>query len=146
MQRLVVLFTILFAPFILIQEALSQPKLETISLQISGHILKAEVANTSASRRQGLMNRRMLSKNSGMLFVFPQPGRYSMWMKDTYIPLSVAFINAQGVILNIEKMQPLSETVHHSIGLAKYALEMNASWFAEKNVVAGDRVEGLDSN
>lgn len=137
----IILFILLLVPSVQAQSP--QLRLKTISLQISGHALKAEVANTPASRRQGLMNRRMLSKNSAMLFVFPTAGRYSMWMKDTYIPLSVAFINEQGVILNIEKMQPLTQTAHHSNGQAKYALEMNAGWFAEKNIAAGDQVIGL---
>lgn len=137
----IILFILLLVPSVHAQ--FPQLRLKTISLQISGHTLTAEVANTPVSRRQGLMNRRMLSKNNGMLFVFPKAGRYSMWMKNTYIPLSVAFINAQGVILNIEKMQPLTQTAHHSIGQAKYALEMNAGWFAKKNIVAGDQVIGL---
>ena len=136
---------ILFIFFLVspVQAQVTTPSLQIVFLQISGHALKVEVANTNALRRQGLMNRRMLSKDSGMLFVFPRAGQYSMWMKDTYIPLSVAFIDEQGVILNIEKMKPLTKTAHYSAGQAKYALEMNAGWFAERNIVTGDQMQGL---
>ena len=75
-----------------------------ISLEISGHSLSAEVAHTQLSRSQGLMYRESLEENSGMLFVFTDANYYSMWMKDTYIPLSVAFIDEQGLIQYIEDM------------------------------------------
>lgn len=115
-----------------------------ISLQISGHTLSAEIAHTQWSRSQGLMYRESLAENSGMLFVFTEASYYSMWMKDTYIPLSVAFIDEQGVILNIEDMQPETRTAHDSEGMAKYALEMNKGWFAVRKIAAGARVTGLN--
>lgn len=115
-----------------------------ISLEISGHSLSAEVAHTQLSRSQGLMYRESLEENSGMLFVFTDANYYSMWMKDTYIPLSVAFIDEQGIILNIEDMQPDTRTAHDSEGMAKYALEMNKGWFAARKIAAGARVIGLD--
>ena len=115
-----------------------------ISLEISGHSLSAEVAHTQLSRSQGLMYRESLEENSGMLFVFTDANYYSMWMKDTYIPLSVAFIDEQGIILNIEDMQPDTRTAHDSEGMAKYALEMKKGWFAARKIAAGARVIGLD--
>lgn len=115
-----------------------------ISLEISGHALSAEVAHTQLSRSQGLMYRESLEENSGMLFVFTDANYYSMWMKDTYIPLSVAFIDEQGIILNIEDMQPETRTSHDSEGMAKYALEMDKGWFAARKITAGARVIGLD--
>jgi uncharacterized membrane protein (UPF0127 family) len=96
------------------------------------------------ARSQGLMYRESLEENSGMLFVFTDANYYSMWMKDTYIPLSVAFIDEQGVILNIEDMQPETRTAHDSEGLAKYALEMNKGWFAARKISAGAKVGGLE--
>ncbi|MGV8711660.1 MAG: DUF192 domain-containing protein [Nitrosomonas sp.] len=115
-----------------------------IVLEISGHALSAEVAHTQLSRSQGLMYRETLAENSGMLFVFAEASYYSMWMKDTFIPLSVAFIDEHGVILNIEDMQPETRTAHDSEGMAKYALEMNKGWFEVRKISAGARVIGLD--
>jgi uncharacterized membrane protein (UPF0127 family) len=114
-------------------------------LQIGMHIIQAEVANDQESRTHGLMNRKELSGSSGMLFVFDQPSNQAMWMKDTLIPLSVAFIDANGVILNIEEMKPLTETVHGSAGSAKFALEMSGGWFSRRHVKPGDQVRGVEA-
>ena len=93
-----------------------------ISLSIGGHRLDAEIAHTYDTRAKGLMNRAVIPENQGMLFVFPKIDFYSMWMLNTVIPLSVAFIDAQGIILNIETMQPLTTFAHGSLKPAKYAL------------------------
>lgn len=119
--------------------------LPTMRLQIGMHIVQAEIANSEDTRSHGLMGRTALPGNSGMLFVFEHPDTYSMWMKNTLIPLSVAFIDEKGVILNIEEMKPLTETVHPSAGPAKFALEMSGGWFAKKGVKPGDRFKGLES-
>lgn len=113
-------------------------------LQIGNHSIRAEIANTPESRTSGLMFRRQLADSSGMIFVFPQPRRVSMWMKNTLIPLSVAFIDAQGRIVNIEEMQPHSEQTHSSDGKATYALEMNQGWFKKRGIRKGQQVSGLD--
>ncbi len=113
-------------------------------LKIAGHALTVEIAHTEAARIQGLMFRQSMGENSGMLFAFPQPGRYSMWMMNTDIPLSVAFLDEKGFILNIADMMPRTATAHRSAGLAKYAIETNLGWFASKNVKRGDRVTGLE--
>lgn len=115
-----------------------------IPLQIGGHTLFAEVAYTDKMRTQGLMGRKALAKNSGMLFVFPRAGKYSMWMLNTYIPLSVAYLNDQGVILNMSDMAPHTTTAHSSVGAAKYALEMNQGWFATKHIKVGEKVLGIE--
>ena len=115
-----------------------------IRLKISGHVLSAEVAHTQASRSQGLMYRQSMKENSGMLFVFPETGRHSMWMVNTPIPLSVAFVDEKGVILNIADMASHTETVHASIGEAKYAVETNFGWFRARGIKAGNRVIGLE--
>ncbi len=119
------------------------PALPTIELAISGHKIAAEVAATPSERETGLMNRFSLRQDSGMLFVFEQPETLSFWMKNTYIPLSIAFIDANGSILNIEDMAPQTESTHWSKGPALFALEMRKGWFAERGVTAGDRVEGV---
>lgn len=113
-------------------------------LRISGHSLSVEVAHTQASRSQGLMYRQSLGENNGMLFVFSEPGRHSMWMMNTDIPLSVAFLDEKGVILNIEDMMPRTATAHRSAGASKYAVEVNRGWFAARNVKPGERVTGLE--
>jgi uncharacterized membrane protein (UPF0127 family) len=127
---------------LLVASAAADPLL-TYPLKIRGHEIRAEIAHTEATRRQGLMFRERLPQNGGMVFVYPVPEVTAMWMKNTRIPLSVAFIDAGGRILNIEDMVPLSEDAHGSKGPAAYALEMNKGWFARRGIRAGDRVEGL---
>jgi len=79
-----------------------------------------------------------------MLFVFAQSQPLAFWMKNTYVPLAIAYIDAQGVILNILDMKPHDESTHPSAGAALYALEMKQGWFKDRGIVAGNRVEGLD--
>lgn len=117
---------------------------DKITLKILDYEIEVEVADTQFSRSRGLMYRDELGENDGMLFVFPEPGYYSMWMKHTFIPLSVAFINENGVILNIADMQPETLIAHDSDGLAKYALEMNMGWFLTRKIAAGTKVVGFD--
>jgi len=104
----------------------------------------AEVAATQQVRTTGLMHRFSLQPGHGMLFVFSTPQALAFWMRNTFIPLSIAFIGRDGKILNIEDMSPQTDTPHPSRGPAQYALEMKKGWFAERGVGAGDRVEGLD--
>ena len=105
--------------------------------------LIAEVATTPDQRSTGLMHRFSLRPDHGMLFVFERPERLSFWMRNTFIPLSIAFIGADGRIVNIEDMAPQTETSHWSRGPALYALEMRRGWFAERGIRAGDAVAGL---
>lgn len=114
-----------------------------LELNIGIHRIHAEVANTSPTRSKGLMQRKQLATNQGMLFVFVQPGIHCMWMRNTLIPLSVAFIDEQGRILNIEEMQPQTEDQHCASQPAKYALEMNAGWFAQRGFKAGTLIGGM---
>jgi len=117
----------------------------TYPLQIRNHEIRAELANTEEGRRRGLMFRDRLGDNSGMVFSYTEAGVNAMWMKNTRIPLSVAFIDRDGRILNSEDMEPHSEQAHASAGAAAYALEMNRGWFRKRGIKAGDRVEGLQS-
>ncbi|EHQ52369.1 hypothetical protein ECTPHS_06742 [Ectothiorhodospira sp. PHS-1] len=114
-----------------------------ISLRIGDHPLTAEVADTAPLRARGLMFRESLPPDHGMLFVWEQPEPVAMWMLNTPLPLSVAFIDAQGRILNIARMQPHSRTLHHSAGPARYALEMPQGWFEDRGIPPGDEVRGL---
>lgn len=107
------------------------------------HVIQAEVAATEPQRQQGLMFREKMGANSGMVFLFGQPAQVCMWMKNTLIPLSVAFIDKGGKILNIEEMQAQTLNAHCAAGQATYALEMNKGWFAQKNIKPGTTIAGL---
>lgn len=100
-----------------------------------------EIADTDAERQTGLMGRTALAEDAGMLFVFDAEEPRSFWMKDTLIPLSIAFIDAQGRIVDIQDMQPLDETSHPSAAPAQYALEVNQGFFAARGIQVGDLVD-----
>lgn len=112
-------------------------------LVIGTHRIAAEVADTPAARAKGLMHRKTLPEHGGMVFAHADSRTRCMWMKNTLIPLSVAFIDEHGRILNIEDMQPGSLDRHCSAGPARFALEMNLGWFRKNGVQAGDTVAGL---
>ena len=115
-----------------------------IALAVNGHTLTVEVAVTDENRSRGLMHRRILPENRGMLFVFRETGNHAMWMMNTYVPLSVAFLDEHGTIINIEDMKPRSRDTHAAARPAKYALEANRGWFAKRGIKAGAKVEGLE--
>jgi uncharacterized membrane protein (UPF0127 family) len=120
-------------------------ELPTVTLSINGHKIVAEVATTPEQQAAGLMHRFSLKPDHGMLFVFERVERRSFWMKNTFIPLSIAFIAADGSIANIDDMAPHDERSHWSKGPVGYALEMRKGWFAERSIRPGDRVVGLPS-
>jgi uncharacterized protein len=101
--------------------------------------IPVEIADTPAQQEYGLMGRTALAADSGMLFVFDQDQPLSFWMKDTLIPLSIAFINSEGIIVDIQDMQPLDETPHASAAPATYALEVNQGFFAANGIQVGDQ-------
>jgi uncharacterized membrane protein (UPF0127 family) len=115
----------------------------TATLRIGSHALRVEVARSDEQRMTGLMFRKVLGKDAGMLFIFDEPAYQAMWMKNTLIPLSVAFVDAHGTILNILDMEPETLDSHTSAGPASYAIETNKGWFAAKKLKAGDQVAGL---
>ena len=115
-----------------------------IHLKVSGYTLSAEVAYKKESRIRGLTYRNFMKKNSGMLFVFPEASIHSMWMVNTYIPLSVAFLDKNGMILNIIDMSPHTRTRNSAASKAKYALEMNLGWFSSRGIKAGEKITGLE--
>jgi len=118
-------------------------ELATTTLTIGTQSLTAELATSPAQRETGLMNRFSLKPDHGMLFIFERPEPLSFWMRNTFVALSIAFISADGRILNIEDMRPQTDDPHWSKGAALYALEMKKGWFAERGIVAGDLVKGL---
>ena len=108
------------------------------------HIIRAEVAADFPTRAQGLMHRKSLGQNDGMLFVFDEAAIHCMWMKNTLIPLSVAFLDERGAIINIADMRPHSEQSHCAAQPARYALEMNRGWFAQRGIKPGVQLGGLE--
>jgi uncharacterized protein len=118
--------------------------LPVIRLSAGTGNLEVEVASNKAQRSLGLMNRASMLESRGMLFVYPAPAYFCMWMKNTKIPLSVAFIDAQGQVINIEDMAPQTETNHCTQRNATYALEANRGWFANHGVSAGSQIIGLE--
>ena len=122
----------------------ARAELPEITLSIGKHKITAEVASTDPQRSQGLMHRRMLPENRGMLFVFPQVAMHGMWMMNTYLPLSVAFLDADGIIINIADMTPHTRDTHSTLRPAKYALETNQGWFKKRGIKPGAKVEGLE--
>jgi len=125
----------------------SMAQAQTRSLQLSAgmHLIQAEVAATEAQREQGLMYREKMAANAGMVFVFDNPSTQCMWMKNTPLPLSVAFIDASGKIVNIEDMQPHTLDSHCSTKTVpvRYALEMHLGWFKQRNIKPGMSIGNL---
>lgn len=103
--------------------------------------LKVEVARTGQERATGLMGRQSLAEDTGMLFVFETPTRGGFWMKDTLIPLSIAFVDPEGVIIDIQDMEPGSLESHYPAKPYVYAIEVNQGYFSRNGIAIGDRVE-----
>lgn len=123
--------------------ALAQQPLPTVKLNFGIHLVTAELADNDASRMRGLMFRERLAPNHGMLFVFEARAVHCMWMRNTLIPLSVAFIDDDGSIVNIEDMQPKTEVSHCAARPVRYALEMDKGWFSQRGLKAGAKLSGL---
>ncbi len=132
----------LVAPGVMAQPA-PQPVLRTTKLTTGIHVITAEVASTPQSRMIGLMMRERLAPNHGMVFVFEDKSQHCFWMRNTLIPLSIAFIDDDGTIVNIADMTPKSEASTCPQRPVRYALEMDQGWFAKRGVTAGEKISGL---
>jgi uncharacterized membrane protein (UPF0127 family) len=117
-------------------------RLATVQITAGMHLIRAEVAQTDRERQIGLMHRETMPVNDGMLFVFEQASAQCFWMRNTLIPLSIAFLADDGTIVNIEDMKPQTEESHCSAKPVRYALEMNQGWFAKRGVKPGMRLGG----
>lgn len=122
----------------------AQTAMPQIDLTAGFYRIEAEVAANDQNRQVGLMNRKVMSPQHGMLFVFNHENTHCMWMRNTLIPLSVAFMDAEGAIINIEDMQPQTETNHCARKPARFALEMNLGWFAQRGIKPGTKLGGLE--
>ncbi|MDR1310686.1 MAG: DUF192 domain-containing protein [Burkholderiaceae bacterium] len=141
---LLLLSLFLSLPVMAAKETAAQSPLPLVPLKVGAVHIQVELAKTPRQRERGLMLRKTLPKDGGMLFDFGAPARVCMWMKNTLIPLSVAFIDQDGVITNVEDMVPQTTESHCSRGWVRYALEMNKGWFARRKIKPGGKVEGLD--
>jgi hypothetical protein len=119
-----------------------QPRLETVQLTAGMHVIRAELAVTPTQQATGMMFRREMGANEGMLFVNADSGVRCFWMRNTLIPLTIAFIAEDGTIVNLADMQPQSDQSHCSAGPVRYALEMRQGWFAQRGLKAGLRLRG----
>jgi uncharacterized membrane protein (UPF0127 family) len=127
-------------------ETAANPALESegvrrIPLRLKDQTLQVELALTPAEQQQGLMFRKSMEPNHGMLFVFHEEQTLGFWMRNTYLPLSIAYLNAERKIVDIQDMQPLSEQIHRSSQPAKYALEVNQGWFSTQQITLGTLAE-----
>ena len=125
------------------QSAEPNPPLPHVFLQAGIHRIKAEVADTPAERSRGLMLRKSLQQNSGMLFVFEKTALHCFWMKNTLVPLTIAFLDDDGTIVTLADMQPHDESSHCPERPVRHALEMEQGWFEGKGIKAGDRIGGI---
>jgi uncharacterized membrane protein (UPF0127 family) len=138
--------SILCTSLLLLASAQALAQMPRLELTAGFHRIEAEVAADQANRMQGLMHRRSMPSNQGMLFVFTQADQHCMWMRNTVLPLSVAFLDEQGRILNIEDMKPETETNHCAAAPARFALEMNLGWFSSKGLKPGLRIGGIEKS
>jgi uncharacterized protein len=121
---------------------LPQLNLPRLKLSAGLHLIDVQLALTSEHRTTGLMHRREMPQNEGMLFVFEQPTIQCFWMKNTLIPLTAAFVEDDGTIVNLEDMKPQTTNTHCSKRPVRYVLEMNQGWFAKKGIHAGAKLSG----
>ena len=143
MNRAAFFGVVLIVGGVLAQET-AQLALPAITISVGGKAVTAEVADEPQERVTGLMFRKNLAPDSGMLFVMPEPERAAFWMRNTTLPLTVAYINPSGMILEIHDLQPFDEKpVPSAFSNIAYALEMEQGWFAKNRVLAGDRIKGL---
>jgi uncharacterized membrane protein (UPF0127 family) len=118
-------------------------QMPSVELNAGIHLIHAELADNDAARARGLMFRTSLPPNHGMLFVFDEPATHCMWMRNTLIPLSVAFIDDDGRVVNIEEMKPQTDDSHCARKGVRYALEMSGEWFARHGVAPGAVLQGI---
>jgi uncharacterized membrane protein (UPF0127 family) len=137
-------YAIIIATLALLGAVASAQDFRGLELSVGIHRIEAEVVNTEQGRMIGLMRRQYLPPQRGMLFVFDADAYHCMWMKNTLIPLAVAFLDDQGKIINVEEMQPQTENNHCAAKPARFALEMNAGWFRQRGIGPGAAISGIE--
>jgi uncharacterized membrane protein (UPF0127 family) len=132
---------LLFAAQVCAQDT-AQARLPTVRLSAGMHAITAEVASSFTQQATGLMHRREMAQHEGMLFVYDEPGVHCFYMRNTLLPLTVAFIGNDGTIVHLDDMQPLTLDSHCPPRPVRFVLEMNQGWFAKRNIKAGHRLSG----
>lgn len=123
--------------------ACSKSPFMNATIQVDGQPLAVEVAYTFEARKQGVMGKTGLNDEQGMLFIYPESENISFWMKTVAFPLDVAFIRTDGTIVRIAQMQPFVTTSTPSLQPVQYALEMREGWFADHDVIVGEKVTDI---
>ncbi|MEX1118155.1 MAG: DUF192 domain-containing protein [Terrimicrobiaceae bacterium] len=138
------LLLLLLLPAVLLAKEMAQPPLPTITLKLGAHSLRAEVADEAHEQVMGLMFRETLEDDAGMLFVMPRVAPAAFWMKNTPLPLSIAYISPAGVILEIHDLEPhVEKPVRSRFPNIAYALEVRRGWFSDKEILPGTKIAGL---
>lgn len=119
-----------------------QLDLPRVTLTAGMHLIQAQVATTPQQQAMGLMHRKEMPANEGMLFIFEQATRQCFWMQNTLLPLTAAFITDDGTIVNLADMKPQTTESHCSARPVRFVLEMNQGWFAKRGLKAGSRLGG----
>ena len=140
-KPITVLFMVLASTLAAAQDG-PQPKLDTIDITAGMHVIKAEVAQTPGQQTIGMMFRKDMGANEGMLFANSDASPRCFWMRNTLIPLSIAFIDDDGTIVNIAEMQPQSDASHCSAKPVRFALEMRQGWFTKRGLKPGFKLRG----
>lgn len=140
--RMITASSLLAASAAIAQEG-PQPRLPTVELTAGMYVIQAEVAQTHQQHSIGLMHRQSLGVNEGMLFVYQMPEIRCYWMRNTLIPLTIAFLDDDGTIVNLKDMEPHTERSNCSIKPVRYALEMNRGWFDQRGIKPGFRLRGI---
>jgi uncharacterized protein len=121
--------------------AMAASAADRVTIDADGHRVLAEVADTPEARDRGLMFRTAMPADQGMLFVYPNDARHCMWMRNTYVPLSVAFLDEHRRVINTDEMAPRTDASHCAARPARYVLEMPAGWFLQHGVGGGTRLD-----
>ena len=141
MTRIALSFCLVFLSFAAWPQQ-AQTNLPRVQLQAGMFQIDAQVAATPKQREIGLMFRQDMATHEGMLFVFEQPQQQCFWMKNTLLPLTAAFVDEDGTIVNLADMKPQSTQSHCSEKPVRFVLEMNQGWFAKRNIKKGFKLKG----
>ena len=135
---------LLSVPFVLsaIAQGMPQTQLQRTTLNAGMHLIQVQLAQDFEQRQIGLMWRKEMPQNEGMLFVFDQPAVQCFWMRNTLLPLTAAFVSDDGSIVNLADMKPMNDDSHCSKKPVRFVLEMNQGWFAKRNIQAGFKLSG----
>lgn len=126
-----------------VQAQAPQMNLQRTQLSAGMHLLDVQLALTPEQRQIGLMWRKDMPQHEGMLFVFEQPASQCFWMRNTLLPLTAAFVDDDGTIVNLADMKPQNDDTHCSMKPVRFVLEMNQGWFAKRNIKAGYKLGGV---